>query len=388
MKRYISRGFAFLIILSLLVTACQPAAPATEAPATEAPPPAETEAPAAATEAPAAATEAPPAEAGPVEATPGQEVNMVLLPKFLGILVFDQANQGAQEAHAELQNAGELQFLGPTPENSVAGQIEIVTTAATQGMDAIMISNNAGDQIAPAAQGARDAGMTVVTWDSPIPSAEGEQIFVAQVDFDETGRVMADMALSILGEDGGKFAVLSASPDAANQNAWIAALEEVLATDSTYASLELLDIVYGNDQSEDSYNQALALVDKYPDMELIMAPTTVGIAAAAKAMQDEGLCEEVKVSGLGLPAEMVSYTLNGCAPEFALWSFVDLGYLTYYTTYLLATGGIEGAVGERFEAGRMGTYTIEKDPTRDQGLRVLMGPFTVYDATNVEAAAQ
>ncbi len=111
----------------------------------------------------------------------------------------------------------------------------------------------------------------------------------------------------------------------------------------TYANLELLDIVYGNDQSEDSYNQALALVDKYPDMELIMAPTTVGIAAAAKAMQDEGLCDTVKVSGLGLPAEMVSYTLNGCAPEFALWSFVDLGYLTYYVTYLLATGAIEGS---------------------------------------------
>jgi rhamnose transport system substrate-binding protein len=313
---------------------------------------------------------------------------MVLLPKFLGILVFDQANQGAEEAHAELQNPEELQFLGPTPENSVAGQIEIVTTAATQGMDAIMISNNAGDQIAPAAQEARDAGMTVVTWDSPIPSAEGEQLFVAQVDFDETGRVMADMALSILGDDGGKFAVLSASPDAANQNAWIAALEEVLETDSTYASLELIDIVYGNDQSEDSYNQALALVDKYPDMELIMAPTTVGIAAAAKAMQDEGLCDTVKVSGLGLPAEMVSYTLNGCAPEFALWSFVDLGYLSYYVTYLLASGAIEGKVGERFEAGRMGTYTIEKDPTRDVGLRVLMGPFTVYDASNVEEAAQ
>ena len=85
-----------------------------------------------------------------------------------------------------------------------------------------------------------------------------------------------------------------------------------------------------------------------------MAPTTVGIAAAAKAMQDEGLCDDVKVSGLGLPAEMVSYTLNGCAPEFALWSFVDLGYLTYYTTYMFANGDIEGVEGEAFNAGRMG----------------------------------
>jgi rhamnose transport system substrate-binding protein len=319
---------------------------------------------------------------------PGLAADMILMPKFLGILVFDQANEGAQEAAGELENPNELQFLGPTPENSVAGQIDILTTATTQGVDAIMISNNAGDQIAPAAVDAVDSGMTVVTWDSPIPSAEGEQLFVAQVDFDETGKVMADMALSILGEDGGQFAILSASPDAANQNAWIAAMEEVLETDDTYANLELLDIVYGNDQSEDSYNQALALVDQYPDMELIMAPTTVGIAAAAKAMQDEGLCDTVKVSGLGLPAEMVSYTLNDCAPEFALWSFVDLGYLTYYATYLLASGQMEAEEGVTFEAGRMGTYTIEQDPTRDEGLRVLMGPFTIYTADNVEDAAE
>ena len=91
-----------------------------------------------------------------------------------------------------------------------------------------MISNNAGDQIARAA---RDTGLTVVTWDSQIPSAEGEQVFVAQVDFDETGVVMADMALNILGSDGGDFAVLSATPDAANQSFWIAAIQNALEHD-------------------------------------------------------------------------------------------------------------------------------------------------------------
>ena len=226
--------------------------------------------------------------------------------------------------------------------------------------------------------------MTVVTWDSPIPSGEGEQLFVAQVDFAETGTVMADMALSIMGADGGKFAVLSASPDAANQNAWIESMKEALK-DPKYAALELLDVVYGNDQSETSYKQALALVDKYPDMELIMSPTTVGIVAASKAMQDEQLCEKVKVSGLGLPAEMASYTKNGCAPEFALWSFRDLGYVSYYASYLIATGAMMGEAGETFEAGRMGEYTIEKDPTRDAGLRIIMGPFSVYNKDNIDA---
>ena len=311
-------------------------------------------------------------------------VDMILLPKFMGNLVFDEANQGAEEAKKELQNPGKLSYVGPTADNSVAGQIEIVTNAPTQGAKAIMISNNAGDQLGPSAEAARNAGLTVVTWDSPIPSAQGEQVFVAQVDFKETGVVMADMALDILGADGGEFAVLSASPDAANQNAWIAAMKEALK-DPKYAKLELVDVVYGNDQSEESYKQALALVDKYPDLKLIMAPTTIGIVAAAKAMQDEGLCDKVKVSGLGLPSEMVSYTKNGCAPEFALWSFVDLGYLTYYLTYLLATGQLEATEGAQFTAGRMGDYTITKDPTREKGLRVLMGPFTKYTADNVES---
>lgn len=319
----------------------------------------------------------------PAVATPGQEINMMLLPKFLGNSVFDQAYQGAQEAQAELENPGKLDFVGPTADNSATGQVDFMTNASAGGYDVVMLSNNAGDQIDPSAEAAQAAGIKVVTWDSPIPSGAGESLFVAQVDFDETGKVMADMALSILGEEGGKFAVLSASPDAANQNAWIESLKTTLESEE-YANLELLDVVYGNDEAETSYNEALALVDKYPDMQLIMAPTTIGIVAAAKAMQDEGLCDEVKVSGLGLPDEMITYLNNGCAPEFALWSFVDLGYVTYYASYLLATGAMEGIPGESFEAGRMGTYTIEEDPTRpDTGaMRIVVGPFTVYNQDN------
>lgn len=322
-----------------------------------------------------------------ITATKGLDAKLMLLPKFLGILPFDQANQGATEAAAELQNPTPFDFVGPTADNSVAGQIDYVTNAPAGGYDVVMLSNNSGDQIVPAVEAANAAGTKVVTWDSPIPDGTGEAFFVAQVDFTETGQVMADMALSILGEEGGEFAILSASPDAANQNAWIAAMQEVLK-DPKYANLKLLEIVFGDDQSEKSYEQAQALLSKYPDMKLIMAPTSVGIVSAAKAVQDEGLCNEIKVSGLGVPTEMVEYTKNGCAPEFALWSFVDLGYLTYYASYLLATGQIEGVEGETFVAGRLGPYTITKDPTRPDvdARRILLGPFSVYNADNIDAA--
>ena len=224
-----------VMVFVLLLSACAPKATATEAPAQPTQPPAATTAP----------------SGGVVKATPGKALKMVFEPKFLGNAVFDQAHEGALEAAKELQNSTELQFLAPASGGAGSDQIAIITNATTQGVNAIMLSNNAGDQVAPAAQAARDAGITFVTWDSPIPSAKGEQVFVAQVDFKETGKVMADMARDILGPNGGKFAVLSAGPDSANQNAWIDALKETLK-DSAYSNLQLLDVVYGNDEDRKS----------------------------------------------------------------------------------------------------------------------------------------
>ncbi len=79
---------------------------------------------------------------------------------------------------------------------------------------------------------------------------------------------------------------------------------------------------------------------------------------------------------------------DGCAPEFALWSFVDLGYTAYQAAYGLATHAFKAEAGQSFTAGRMGKYTIEKDPTRAKGLRIVMGPFTLYNKDDVEAAAK
>ena len=101
---------------------------------------------------------------------------------------------GPQEAAAELGSTGTLEFIGPTPETSAAGQIEMLTNATTQKQNVVMLSNNAGDQIAPAAEAAAAAGTKVVTWDSPIPSGAGESVFVAQVDFGSIGVVPSKSA--------------------------------------------------------------------------------------------------------------------------------------------------------------------------------------------------
>ncbi len=337
------------------------------------------------------AEEAAPAEEVAEEVAPAEEVaeevavesfDIINVPKFLGNVVFVLSYNGGTEAHEELGNPGKWDFVGPTAENALTGQIDIITNAVTQEYDAIILSNFSGDQVSPSAVAAQEAGLIVNTYDSGIPSAEGENVFVAQVDFDECGLVMADMAREILGEEGGNMVVLSSNPDAANQNAWIASLEEYLATPD-YENIILLQIAYTDDTAEGAYDQALSMIGKYPELDLFMVPHSIAIVSASQALISEGLDQDIKVSGLGLASEMQEYVNNGVAPVFALWSFYDLGYLAYYLTYRMLTGEVQGVAGETFDAGRMGTYEITEDPTRDAGLRVLMGPFKIYTKDNV-----
>ena len=279
--------------------------------------------------------------------------------------------------------APRAEFLGPSTCEDPTGQIETMTNAATQGVDAVMISNNAGEQIQSGVDAATDADVSVVSWDSPIPSGEGESLFVAQVDFDETGVVMADMAAEILGEDGGQFAILSASPDAANQNAWIAALED------------------GAPGREVRQPRAGRHRLRQRRLRRVVQPGPGPHRLAPRPRADHGphhgrhrrRRQGHDRRGAVRPGQGVRPgPARGDArvhPErvrsaVRLWSFVDLGYLTYYATYGIATGQIEAAEGQTFTAGRMGEYTIEKDPTRDNGLRIVMGPFTVYTEENID----
>ena len=55
---------------------------------------------------------------------------------------------------------------------------------------------------------------------------------------------------------------------------------------------------------------------------------------------------------------------------------------------MIATDALKAEEGAKFKAGRLGEFTITKDPTRPKGLRVLMGTFTVYTKDNIDSATK
>ena len=261
-------------------------------------------------------------------------------------------------------------------------QITCINNAISQGVDAIAIAANDADALQPALTEARNAGIHVVGLDSATNAASRE-VFCNQAGITQVGETLMEAVKDIAGGEG-KWAILSAASTATNQNAWIDAMKATME-DSAYSGLELVGVYYGDDEYQKSVDQTDAILSENPDVKVICAPTTVGIMAAAKVVEDKGLAGQVKVTGLGLPSEMADYigdTDEDSCPYMFLWNPIDLGRLAAYTSIAIVNGVITGAEGDSFTSPEGTTYEVTA--ASDGGTEIILGPPYGFNPENIE----
>jgi rhamnose transport system substrate-binding protein len=300
----------------------------------------------------------------------GEPPNIAFLPKAVNNPYFDTAAAGAEKAAADL--GGEFKQVGPS-EASAPAQVPFINTLMQQKVDAIVVSANDPNALVPALTRAMDTGVKVVTYDSDV-APEGRQLFVNQATADSIAQVQVKLISEQIGGEG-EIAILSAASTATNQNAWIETMKEELKKPE-YSKIELVKIAYGNDDDQKSFQETNGLLQAYPDLKGIISPTTVGIAAAARALESKK--SDVKLTGLGTPNQMREFVKNGTVKSFALWDPGQLGELAYYAAAALAAGDIKGEPGETFTAGELGEYTIEDDKS------IVLGPPTEFTKDNID----
>ena len=296
---------------------------------------------------------------------------IALVVKALGIGFFEAAARGAEEAAAELGDV-QIIYTGPT-DTTAEGQIEVINALIAQQVDAIAISANDRDALVPALKRAMDRGITVISWDSGV-APEGRAMHLNPSSNPLIGNMIIKLAADHL-PDGGDVAVLSASATATNQNTWIEEMNKVMGN---YPGINVVATVYGDDLADKSYREAQGLMASHPDLKAIIAPTSVGIVAAAQAVSDAGKAGEINVTGLGLPSEMAGHVESGASKSFAIWNPIDLGYAATMIAYNLATGAATAEAGGSIPMGRMGEVTL------DDNLEGAMADPFVYDASNIE----
>jgi rhamnose transport system substrate-binding protein len=292
--------------------------------------------------------------------------------KSLGNGFFDAVHKGADEAARELD--AEVIFNGPTTPTA-EGQIEVLNSLIAQRVDAIAVSANDPDALVPTLKRAMERGIKVVSYDSGVAPA-GRQIHLAPSSDQLIGETVVALTAELAPEGKGKFAVVSATPTSTNQNSWLAEMRKALPA---HAGLELVSVAYGDDVSDKSYREAVALLKQYPDLAVLVSISSVGIVASARAVEDQGLTGKVKVTGLGLPSELAGYVEKGVVPKFAIWNPIDLGYATTQLAVRLARGA---DTAKPIPTGRMGEVTFGAD-----GVGAMSKPF-IYDASNVAEFAK
>jgi rhamnose transport system substrate-binding protein len=300
-------------------------------------------------------------------------LNVAYLPKQVTNSYFDVAATGGMQAASEL--GGQFKQVGPQAAIGEA-QVPFIQALTSQKVAAIVVSAADPDVIAPALESARQSGIKVVGYDSS-PAVGAYDVFVNQADSQAIGEALVQMACDEAPGCSGNFAVLSGTSTATNQNAWIGGIRQVL-TNPQYAGLNLVDVVYGNDDPSTSERQTEALLAVHPDLQVIVSPTTIGIVGAATVLEATGNSGTVQLTGLGTPNSMRPYVRDGTVKEFALWNVQNLGYLAYYVAAKLITGEIKGNPGETFSVPTLGDYTIGNNG------EVVMGPPQVFTSDNID----
>ncbi|WP_108860134.1 rhamnose ABC transporter substrate-binding protein [Ruegeria sp. Alg231-54] len=299
------------------------------------------------------------------------DMRIALVVKALGIGFFEAAAEGAQEAADELGGV-EIIYTGPT-DTTAEGQIEVINSLIAQGVDAIAVSANDTDALVPTLKKAMQRGITVISWDSGVAD-EGRQMHLNPSSNALIGNMIIKLAADHL-PDGGDVAVLSATTTSTNQNIWI---EEMTKVMGNYPGINVVSTVYGDDLADKSYREATGLMQSYPDLDAIIAPTSVGIVAAAQAVVDAGKVGEVNVTGLGLPSEMAGAIESGASQSFAIWNPIDLGYSAAMIAHALVSGAATAEPGAEISIGRVGTITLDESNSA-----AMADPF-IYDASNID----
>ncbi len=257
-------------------------------------------------------------------------------------------------------------------------QSTLIDQMISENVDAIAIAVNDSAEVSEALQRAMQVHIPVISLDSGA-DADDRLLHIQQASPEIIGRVLIQAVHAMIG-DSGDIAILSTTSTTPNQALWVEWMHTEMEQHSEkYAKLQIVETVYGRDDYQTSASLTRLLLARYPNLKIIVAPTVVGIKAAADVIAQSG--SDVKVTGLGLPSDMAQHIRSGICPWMYLWNPIDMGYIAAYAANAFVNGETVGAAGDTIDAGTFGQKLITNSV--DGGTEIVVGNPYQFDTDNI-----
>ena len=186
---------------------------------------------------------------------------LFVLPKFIGIPVFTQNGAGRQGRREAAWRHGDVQRSDDA--SAAQRRCPFINTAVRQGYNAIIISGNDPNAVAPALKRAMAKGVKVISYDGGRCARRARPLRQPAVGEGDRATRSSGWDLSSATRARSPSCPLTAT--AANQNTWIKYMKQALKTPK-YKNMKLVKIVYGNDDPTVSAQQTQALLQAYPNL--------------------------------------------------------------------------------------------------------------------------
>jgi len=159
----------------------------------------------------------------------GKKYTFALVPKNMNNPFFDQARDGCKKAEKESNGTIECMYIGPGEHGGGDEQVQVVNDLIAKKVDGIAVSPANAAAMGKALEGAKKAGIPVLTWDSDLLDKDKALriAYVGTHNYD-IGVNLAKAAMQIKPK-GGTICIQSGGAAAANHNERMQGIRDTLA---------------------------------------------------------------------------------------------------------------------------------------------------------------
>src|SRR3954471_20765603 len=158
-----------------------------------------------------------------------KKYTFALVPKNMNNPFFDQALDGCKKAEKESNGAIECLYIGPGEHGGGEEQVQVINDLISKKVDGIAVSPANAAAMGKALEGAKKAGIPVLTWDSDLLDKDKALgiAYVGTHNYD-IGVNLAKAAMQIKPK-GGTICIQSGGAAAANHNERMQGIRDTLA---------------------------------------------------------------------------------------------------------------------------------------------------------------